>query len=230
MENEKKNNNGLIAALVILSILVLGLGGYIVYDKVISNKNVESNNQNIDSSNSNSKNKIEQQKTYKSYQVGDKVSLIDSSSWNVLDNSTESDEFVTLLSIDNINKEYNITFKNASTYISTTYKSNLITKINANNDDIKETRLLTLEDISKLSGIEVSKLVPGESLENNVTPSFLYQSETITSSIDKDCPIMVCNAVSENYETNPGRMCIGTQTDVFPIRPVIKISKKYINN
>ena len=52
MENQK-NNNGLIALVIVLFLLVLGLGGYIVYDKVLSNKetpvneptnNVSSNN------------------------------------------------------------------------------------------------------------------------------------------------------------------------------------------
>lgn len=36
MENQK-NNNGLIALVIVLFLLVLGLGGYIVYDKVLSN-------------------------------------------------------------------------------------------------------------------------------------------------------------------------------------------------
>ena len=38
MEQEKSKNNGLIMLVVILFLLVLGLGGYIVYDKVLSNK------------------------------------------------------------------------------------------------------------------------------------------------------------------------------------------------
>ena len=46
MESEKKNGKGLIVAIVILSILVLGLGGYIVYDKVISNNNTKTNTSN----------------------------------------------------------------------------------------------------------------------------------------------------------------------------------------
>lgn len=47
MEN-KKNNNGLIALVIVLCLLVLGLGGYIVYDKVLSNKTLEGNNTNSD--------------------------------------------------------------------------------------------------------------------------------------------------------------------------------------
>lgn len=222
---ENKNNKGLIVLIIILIIMVLGLGGYIVYDKIISNKSTETNENNKQP---NETNEEEQQKTYKSYKIGDTVALLDSSQWNVLKDSNEDEEFVTLLSVDNINKEYKITFTDAPTYVSTTYKSNLLSSLDANNTNIKESRLLTLEDISKLSGIDVSKLIPGESLENNITPAFLYQSETITSSVDQNIPIMVCNAVPEDYETNPGRICEGTQTFVFPIRPVIVISKRLI--
>ena len=40
MEKEKRNNNGgLIALIIVLFLLVLGLGGYIVYDKVLSSTN-----------------------------------------------------------------------------------------------------------------------------------------------------------------------------------------------
>lgn len=51
MENK---NTGLIIAIVILSILVVGLGGFIVYDKILSNENVNSQeNQNINNENIN---------------------------------------------------------------------------------------------------------------------------------------------------------------------------------
>ena len=220
---ENKNNKGLIVLIVILIIMVLGLGGYIVYDKVISNKSTDNNE--INNKQANEAKEGEQQKSYKTYKIGDAITLLDSSQWNVLKDSNEEDEFVTLLSVDNINNEYKITFTDAPTYVSTTYKSNLLSSLSANNTDIKESRLLTLEDISKLSGIDASKLIPGEILENNITPAFLYQSETITSSVDQNHPIMVCNAVPEHYETSPGRMCIGTPTSVWPIRPVITISK-----
>lgn len=240
MEKEnKKNENGII---VLLIILVIALGGYIVYDKIISSKAEETGvNDNNTNSNDNGlndskekedviddTNKNEQNQeiiTYKVYNLGDKVNLLDSSNWNVLEGSSENEEFVTLMSVDNINKDRSITFRNAPTYVSTTYKSNLIANLNANNDDIKDARLLTLEDISKLSGLEVNNLDAGVSLENNITPSFLYQGTTITSKIDEnDCPIMICE--SDMY--NSARICEGTQTDKFEIRPVIIISKKYI--
>ena len=43
---DKKNNSGLIVLVIVLFLLVLGLGGYIIYDKVLSNKTLEGNNTN----------------------------------------------------------------------------------------------------------------------------------------------------------------------------------------
>ena len=55
MENEKSKNNGLILLVIVLFVLVLGLGGYIVYDKVLNNKETPSENtaNNIDNANDN---------------------------------------------------------------------------------------------------------------------------------------------------------------------------------
>lgn len=43
MEQEKTKNNGLIILIVILCLMVLGLGGYIAYDKVLSNNSTKQN-------------------------------------------------------------------------------------------------------------------------------------------------------------------------------------------
>ena len=47
MEKEKKNN-GLIVLVIILSLLVLGLGGYIFYDKVYNEEDIDTNEINND--------------------------------------------------------------------------------------------------------------------------------------------------------------------------------------
>lgn len=55
MENK---NTGLISIIVILSLLVVGLGGFVIYDKVLSNDKIEDNN--IDNNNDNSNNDIKE--------------------------------------------------------------------------------------------------------------------------------------------------------------------------
>ncbi len=53
MEQEKNKNNSLVAVIVILALLVLALGGYIVYDKVLNNKETPSENTANNSDNAN---------------------------------------------------------------------------------------------------------------------------------------------------------------------------------
>ena len=44
----EKKNNGLIVLVIILSLLVVGLGGFIVYDKVLSTANEKLEDTNVD--------------------------------------------------------------------------------------------------------------------------------------------------------------------------------------
>lgn len=233
---ERNNNTGLIVLITVLIMLVLGLVGFIVYDKVINktnepntgeNNKVENNEENKDSNENIDKEAEEDKQTNVAYKVGDRVTLIDSSVWHVIEDSATDNDFVTLLSSNNVNENYTITTSNAANYISTTFKNSLIKKLQASNNDIKEARLLTLNDVSSLSGISVGKLQPGTSLENGKTPEFLYEGVTMTSEYDEfDCNIMVCT--NDGDATSPGRMCAATGSDTWPIRPVITISKKHV--
>ena len=198
-----------VVLIVIITILLIASLSFIAYDKLIK----------------------KQDYNFKAYNVGDNVTLTDSSRWSVLSSSSGDSKYVTLIKDENINDDFSIKFKDANNYLSTTYKNNLVSGLGAKSDEITEVRLLTLDEISKLSGISVSNLLPGTSLENDITPSFLYQSTTITSEIDEyDCPIMICGYFySPGYnEDGPARICEGTQTDTEPIRPVITILKEYI--
>lgn len=106
-----KNNTGLIVSVVILSLLVLGLGGYIVYDKVLNN-----DNNNVNATTDNGNNSLNDgNSSYVYYSFGDEVIIskmssvkgfvpgnsdetTDFSKWCVL---SDNDNIVTLLS-DNV--------------------------------------------------------------------------------------------------------------------------------
>lgn len=49
----EKNNRRLIVLVIILSLLVFGLGGFIVYDKILTDKKIDNNNENSNNDNSN---------------------------------------------------------------------------------------------------------------------------------------------------------------------------------
>lgn len=225
MKGYDKHNQDLIMIIGILVLIIIGLGIYIFYDKgwiFSSNRNdvneIEENTV-----------PIEEEQQNLSYKIGDVVILKNSTLWNVMEESPESNDFVTLLSSENIN-DGTIVVNNAENYVTTTYKNKLQTELNASNSDILESRLLTLEDVGILSGIATTSLQIGTTLENNITPQFLYKQDTITNFFNKNNPVMVCSPIVEYRKINSGRLCLGIQTGSLPIRPVIKISKKYIQS
>ena len=103
---EKKN-----IIIVILSILVVGLSSYIVYDKVFSDNDNDdkklSNNQ-VDIIDNGDTIDQEQQnsdvKSYKEYKATDEIKLKDGSIWMVLENSDNTKDYITVLST----KEYEV--------------------------------------------------------------------------------------------------------------------------
>ena len=68
---------GLIIAIVVLCLLVVGLGGYIIYDKISGSSNISDNNVNEnDDAHSN-------QNINKEYNVGDEITF-HNEKWNVI--------------------------------------------------------------------------------------------------------------------------------------------------
>lgn len=60
---DKQKNKGLIITVIILAVLVVTLGGYIIYDKIIPNENAKTDIKNSNKDNSNDKIKNEIEKT-----------------------------------------------------------------------------------------------------------------------------------------------------------------------
>ena len=85
-------------------------------------------------------------------------------------------------------------------------------------------RLISLYDISMVSGINEEQLDVNSVIQNNKTPKFIYDSINLTNYTDEEGkPVLICpnngNAIlcSGNPPLNP-----------WPIKPVIELSKDYI--
>lgn len=78
--------------IIILSILVVCLSGYIVYDKVLVNKDDKNNE------NGNDKQQTVVENKYKQYRAGDTVKLKNNTEWIVLTDSGNDMDYVTILS------------------------------------------------------------------------------------------------------------------------------------
>lgn len=188
---------------------------------------------------------------YTAYKVGDTVTLKDGSNWHVLYESKDTSEYLSLLNDDDVNKE-GILYGNVNSYLKGTYKTQLVSALGCQSTDIQEVRLfayLDLADISKsnsgdfLPGVELSKFNFPEwiSLKTTVTDT-VYQTDTANS------PVMICtkdisdqlkakdttittDTTTEESSTGDGStFCLGDNTVALPVRPVIVISKKILDN
>lgn len=238
MDSGKQNNGkGWKIATAVASIVAVCGIGFGVYGFIDSNNKSqeianlktqveEQSNIIADYSNQDDNLPDEEESQNKSYQVGDLVSLKNGTSWNVIKESDINNDYVILLSVDNINTSHSIKISDIKNYLLNDYKKSISSILGSDTD----VRLLTLGDVSELSGIDSRALTPGTSLENGVTPEFLYKTTTLVSDdsnmILGENPDMICAAVPEYYETSPGRICVSTQTDTEPFRAVITVNKK----
>lgn len=100
MEDQNKNK-GLYVLIAILCLLVLCLGGYIIYDKVINRQSLQTNDKTNKKENSNQKNENNSKLVYKQYNIGDEI-IFNNEKWNVIKPSTENDDYVVVLKATDI--------------------------------------------------------------------------------------------------------------------------------
>lgn len=152
MEENKKVNKNLIVAVVILSILVIALGGYICYDKVISNNNDEQ----IES---NKNNKVEEK---------------DDNTNNDDDNTNNNDDNTNDNSV-NFDFDFN---ELSSTLHSSVQKDNITTFITkcenktVNQGEPPETEESNIEVSSNTIDTIINKLKTAKSIDKEITYSW----------------------------------------------------------
>ncbi|MDO5003800.1 MAG: hypothetical protein Q4E39_06220 [bacterium] len=243
----KKKGNSSIITIVILSLLVLVLGGYIIYEKITPNSNNTSNNTNKES-NQNSNEKVIK---YNAYNVGDKVTakLNDSieSTFYVLKQSSETDENVTLFAEKNIGTSaFNTDFTDGNEYKGSLIESKL-NELTTSWTNIKEKRLITVDEINATGLTNKERCGPSENdlCDTVKENSWLkYKNEfywTMTKAesngniqYDKGKYIYYVDLGGSitghivGYKPGGEWNENGTAFDNFGIRPVIEISKEYI--
>lgn len=244
LESKKKGNSSIII-IVILSLLVLILGGYIVYEKLSPNNNSTPNNINT------SKDNNEKEAKYKSYNIGDKVTvkLNDSteSTFYVLKQSSETDENVTLFAEKNIGTSaFNTDYTDGNEYKGSLIESKL-NELTSTWTNVKEKRLITVDEINATGLTTKEQCGPSE---NDLCDTVKANSWLIYN--DEFYWTMTKAESNGNVKYDEGRYIYyvdlggsitghivgykpggewnknGNFFDNFGIRPVIEISKKYI--
>ena len=155
---------------------------------------------------------------YKSYKIGDQVTLIDSSSWHVIKDTSTSEENVTLLKDDKIDTE--LKKDEIDNFLNTTYMKILKDNLSALSTDIKEVRLINTEDIKNITGLNTIEL--DTTIEN---VDWLYTEKTVIGSTSSN-NLPLC--IGKHDELEAGKLSEVTAEELLPLRPVITISKDYI--
>jgi len=185
MEEIKKGNKGLVITVVILSILVIALGGYICYDKVISNNNDEKTE-------SNKNNKVEEK--------DDNTNNDDD---NTNDNSVNFDFNELSSTLHSSVQKDNIT----------TFLSKCEIK-NSNTNEPPETEYTNIEVSNNTIDTIINKLKTAKSIDKNVTYSWFGcppKSITYYISVNSNNQSQVQNQMifSLNYANGDDILLVG---------------------
>lgn len=157
---------------------------------------------------------------YKNYKIGDQVTLIDSSNWHVIKDTSTSEESITLLKDDKIDTE--LKKDEIDNFLNTTYMKILKDNLSALSTDIKEVRLINTEDIKNITGLDTIEL--DTTIEN---VDWLYTEKTVIGSTSSN-NLPLC--LGKHDELEAGKLSEVTADDLLPLRPVITISKDYIRS
>ena len=160
--------------------------------------------------------------TYKKYKIGDVVTLKNNTKWYVIQDSDENEPIVILLNPNNIN-DGSLNYQNVDNYLDTTYKNSIATSLKTDITSIT-TRLISLYDLSILSGIPEEQLDVGSTISNNKTPKFIYETQNMTNYLDEENrPVLICpnNGTAVLCSGNP-------PLNAWVVKPVIEIPKDFI--
>ena len=216
MENDQNRTN-LTLIIVLVAIIVL-VSIMAIADHITNNNdNTKNNNDTV----------VEQKKDtsvddnsviYKNYQIGDEVTLIDSSKWHVIKDTSSKEEYVTLLKDGKIDTE--LKKDEIDNFLNTTYMKILKDNLSALSTDIKGVRLINTEDIKNITGLDTIEL--DTTIEN---VDWLYTEKTVIGSTSSN-NLPLC--IGKHDELEAGKLSEVTNDDLLPVRPVITISKDYI--
>ena len=216
MENDQNRTN---FTLIIVLIAVIILVSIIVIANQATNKKANVNDtDDVDVEEKKDTSVDEESVIYKNYQLGEQVTLIDLSKWHVIENTSQKEISVTLLKDNEIDTE--LKKDEINNFLSTTYMKILKDNLSALSTDIKEIRLLNIEDIKNIT--ELDKIEVDTTIED---VDWLYNEKTvIDSNSSNNLPLCIC----KHDELEAGKICEATNEDLLPVRPVITISKDYI--
>ena len=216
MENDQNRTN--LTLIIVLVAVIILISIMAITDHIIKKPSDKENNDDTVVEQKTDTSVDDNSVVYKSYKIGDQVTLIDSSSWHVIKDTSTSEENVTLLKDDKIDTE--LKKDEIDNFLNTTYMKILKDNLSALSTDIKEVRLINTEDIKNITGLNTIEL--DTTIEN---VDWLYTEKTVIGSTSSN-NLPLC--IGKHDELEAGKLSEVTAEELLPLRPVITISKDYI--
>lgn len=216
MENDQNRTN--LTLIIVLVAVIILISIMAITDHIIKKPSGKENNDDTVVEQKKDTSVDDNSVVYKSYKIGDQVTLIDSSSWHVIKDTSTSEENVTLLKDDKIDTE--LKKDEIDNFLNTTYMKILKDNLSALSIDIKEVRLINTEDIKNITGLNTIEL--DTTIEN---VDWLYTEKTVIGSTSSN-NLPLC--IGKHDELEAGKLSEVTAEELLPLRPVITISKDYI--
>lgn len=216
MENDQNRTN--LTLIIVLVAVIILISIMAITDHIIKKPSGKENNDDTVVEQKTDTSVDDNSVVYKSYKIGDQVTLIDSSSWHVIKDTSTSEENVTLLKDDKIDTE--LKKDEIDNFLNTTYMKILKDNLSALSTDIKEVRLINTEDIKNITGLNTIEL--DTTIEN---VDWLYTEKTVIGSTSSN-NLPLC--IGKHDELEAGKLSEVTAEELLPLRPVITISKDYI--
>lgn len=145
---------------------------------------------------------------YETYKVDELVKLKNDSEWYVIQDSSNKEKEVYLISKDKINNEV---IDDINTYLRDKYTDSLCNSLSISRDELSEVRLLNVDDICKLYQIEFNEF----NYNFDISKYKLLENPTIVDYKIDNKNMSLCNE----------GLC---NNDNIDIRVVIKIAKHFI--
>ena len=151
---------------------------------------------------------------YSGYEIGNKVTLPDSSTWHVIMKSDINNEYVTILKDDAL--DTNMDKYTAIDYLNNEYRDELNETLNCE-DEITDVHLISSEEIKTITRIGNPRK---DTKLNGNDYDWLTARNTLTNIMNNEEIISIC----ERDTNTEASLCV-LDTDSYSIRPVIKINK-----
>ena len=218
MENDQNRTN--LTLIIVLVAVIILISIMAIADHITKKPNNKKNNDGTVIEQNKDTSVDDNSVIYKNYKIGDQVTLIDSSNWHVIKDTSTSEESITLLKDDKIDTE--LKKDEIDNFLNTTYMKILKDNLSALSTDIKEVRLINTEDIKNITGLDTIEL--DTTIEN---VDWLYTEKTVIGSTSSN-NLPLC--IVKHDELEAGKLSEVETEDLLPVRPVITISKDYIRS